>query len=51
MRSPHFLKTHRWENRNSYFHFHPMQTSYALFAVLLLMGLVAWLMVFVPTLR
>jgi len=51
MRSPQFLKTHRWENRNPYFHFHPLQTSYALFAVLFLMGLVAWFLVSMPAFR
>ena len=51
MRSPHFLKTHRWENRNPFFHFHPLQSAYSLFAALLLLGLVAWFLVFVPTLH
>ena len=51
MRSPLFLKTHRWENRNPYFRFHPMQTSYALFAVLLLTGLLAWFLLSLPAFR
>jgi len=44
MRSPSFLRTHSWQNRNPYFHLHPMQASYALTAVLVLTGLVAWFM-------
>ena len=51
MRSLHFLKTHRWDNRNQYFRFHPMQSSYSLLAVLLLLGLVAWLLISAPALH
>ena len=51
MRSPLFLKTHRWQNRNPYFHFHPMQTTYALFAVLVLSGLLAWFLLSLPVAR
>jgi uncharacterized membrane protein len=42
MRGPAFLKTHRWDGRNEYFRFHPMQSLYSLIAALVLLGLLAW---------
>jgi hypothetical protein len=52
MRSSLFLKTHRRENRNPYFRFHPLQASYALFAVLILTGLLAaWFLLSQPAFR
>ncbi len=29
-------------DRNSYFHFHPMHSSYSLIATMFLLGLIAW---------
>jgi flagellar biogenesis protein FliO len=32
----------RKQQRNSYFHFHPMHTTWSLLAVIVLVGLLAW---------
>lgn len=32
----------RRQQRNPYFHFHPMHTTYSLLAVIVLMGMLAW---------
>lgn len=47
MRSPTF-KTHRWDNRNPYFTFHPMHSVFSLIATLILLGLVAWFVMWAP---
>lgn len=35
-------------DRNPYFHFHPMHSTYSLIAALVLIGLVAWMMTWLP---
>jgi hypothetical protein len=42
MHSP-VLKTHRWDKRNPYFAFHPMHSMFSLIATMILLGLVAWI--------
>jgi hypothetical protein len=43
MRSPTFLKSHG--DRNPYFHFHPLQSTYSLLAVLALLALLLYVLV------
>jgi hypothetical protein len=47
MHSPIF-KTHRWDNRNPCFNFHPMHSVFSLLATLTLLGLVAWFVMWMP---
>jgi len=35
-------------HRNPYFHFHPLQSTYSLIAVLVLVGLLAWMLTMLP---
>lgn len=51
MKRPSFLKSHPWDNRNPYFHFHPLQNSFALLAALVLLGLLSWFLVRMPAFR
>ncbi|HUM06056.1 MAG TPA: hypothetical protein VLT90_11395 [Terriglobales bacterium] len=41
MRSP-ALRTHRWDNRNPYFSFHPLHSLFSLVAAMILLGIVMW---------
>ncbi len=39
---------HRWDNRNPFFRFHPMHSVFSLLATLILLGLLAWFIVWMP---